>query len=206
MKLFLRTALFCLAASAAAFAHANDALSTFKQFIAQQSFLSGQFIQNYSQSGKAGRAQSGNFALSRPNSFRWEMTKPFNQLLISNGQTLTLWDADLNQATQRSAKGLLENTPAALLLGNAEVFNQFTFANAGEKDGLDWLTATPKNKDGQFAKIEIAFSGKAPAKLVITDAFGGVSSVTLSSLELGKTPAPSSFQFTLPKGADLIKQ
>jgi outer membrane lipoprotein carrier protein len=176
-------------------------LQAMRTFVAQQKSISGEFVQTVQ--GKNTR-QSGRFAMSKPAQFRWEIQKPFEQLLISDGKTLTQWDVDLNQATQRNAEGLLNNTPAALLLGGAAVEKQFGLSDAGSADGIDWVQALPKNTEGQFKSIKLGFRKGVPAVLLAQDAFGGQSRIELKKIST-QTLDAGQFHFTPPKGADLVK-
>jgi len=50
------------------------------------------------------KTSSGTFEFLRPNRFRFQYTKPFEQVIAADGQTLWLYDADLSQATARANK------------------------------------------------------------------------------------------------------
>src|SRR3954468_16038606 len=47
------------------------------------------------------KSSSGTFEFQRPSHFRFEYRKPFDQTIVADGQTLWLYDKDLNQVTQR---------------------------------------------------------------------------------------------------------
>jgi outer membrane lipoprotein carrier protein len=182
-------------------AHAETGLQAMRSFIAAQKSVSGEFVQTVV--GKTSR-QTGTFALAKPAQFRWAIQKPFEQLLVSDGKTLTQWDADLNQATVRNADGMLANTPAALLLGGAAVEKQFGLQDAGNDEGLAWVQATPKLADSQFKSIKLGFKDGVPTVLLAQDAFGGTSRIELKNVSTQAVPA-SQFSFTPPKGADVVK-
>jgi outer membrane lipoprotein carrier protein len=189
-------------ASAMAQAQTTGAgLQAMRTFVAQQKSISGEFVQTVQ--GKNTR-QIGRFAMSKPAQFRWEIQKPFEQLLVSDGKTLTQWDVDLNQATQRNAQGLLSNTPAALLLGGAAVEKQFGLSDAGSSEGIDWVQAVPKNTEGQFKSIKLGFIKGVPAVLLAQDAFGGQSRIELKKISTQAVDA-GQFHFIAPKGADIVK-
>ena len=61
------------------------------------------------------KTSSGTFEFQRPGRFRFVYKKPFEQTIVADGQTLWLYDADLNQVTQRAQAQALGSTPAALL-------------------------------------------------------------------------------------------
>jgi outer membrane lipoprotein carrier protein len=200
-RLLITTATVVMAALLPLAAHAEVGLVAYRAFIAAQKSVSGEFVQTTA--GKTTR-QTGTFALAKPASFRWAIQKPFEQLLVSDGKTLTQWDADLNQATIRNAEGLLANTPAALLLGGASVEKQFGLADAGNEEGLAWVQATPKGTDGQFKNIKLGFKDGSPAVLIANDSFGGSSRIELKNVHT-QAASVAQFQFTPPKGADVVK-
>lgn len=176
-------------------------LQAMRTFIAQQKSISGDFVQINKDKQVP---QYGQFAMSKPDQFRWQIKKPFEQLLVSDGKILTQWDADLNQATQRSSQGLLNNTPAALLMGGANVEKQFGLQDAGFSEGLNWVKATPNNSDSAFKLIKLGFKKGIPVVLLTQDSFGGGSRIELKNIKTN-TVSPSSFQLSLPKDADIVK-
>ena len=53
------------------------------------------------------KVSSGSFEFQRPGKFRFNYTKPFEQLIVADGKTLWLYDADLNQVTERAQAQVL---------------------------------------------------------------------------------------------------
>ena len=73
--------------------------------------------------GEAPRARqsSGTFECERPGRFRFDYRKPFAQNIVADGKTLLIYDADLNQVTQRPQAQALGSTPAALIASAADL-------------------------------------------------------------------------------------
>lgn len=161
--------------------------------------------------GQAVRAKtsSGSFEFQRPGRFRFDYRKPFAQTIVADGKTLSLYDADLNQVTQRAQAQALGSTPAALIAAASDVKAlqaDFTLDAQPERDGLQWVRATPKSKDGQLQNVQIGFKGEALAALEILDAFGQRSVLKFDNIELNPALPADAFQFKVPAGADVIKQ
>lgn len=161
--------------------------------------------------GQPSRAKTstGSFEFQRPGRFRFDYRKPFAQTIVADGKTLSLYDADLNQVTQRAQAQALGSTPAALIAAAADVKAlqaDFTLDNQPERDGLQWVRATPKSKDGQLQNVQIGFKGDALAALEILDAFGQRSVLKFDKVELNPALPADAFQFKVPAGADVIKQ
>jgi outer membrane lipoprotein carrier protein len=76
-----------------------------------------QVVTEPAKSGQAPRAKtsSGTFEFARPNRFKFIYKKPFEQNIVADGQTLWLYDVDLNQVTARQQSQVLGSTPAALI-------------------------------------------------------------------------------------------
>ncbi len=161
--------------------------------------------------GQATRSKNsaGTFEFVRPNRFRFTYRKPFEQTIVADGQTLWLYDADLKQVTTRKQSQVLGTTPAALIAAApdlAALRKDFDLEAAGEKDGLQWVQATPKVKDGQLLGVKVGFRGNELAALDILDSFGQRSVMTFSKMELNVPVPADTFNFKPPAGADVLKQ
>ena len=163
------------------------------------------------------KTSTGQFEFARPDRFRFNYTKPFEQTIVADGQTLWLYDADLNQVTARKQSAVLGSTPAALIASAADVQAlkaDFVLADAPDKDGLQWVTATPKSKDGQLQSVRVGFrvtaAGAEPSStlevLEILDSFGQRSVLTFKQFQANPALPSATFAFKPPVGADVIRQ
>ncbi len=164
-----------------------------------------------SRDGQAPRAKTstGTFEFSRPNRFRFNYKKPFEQAIVADGQTLWLYDVDLNQVTSRKQAQALGSTPAALIASAADLGalrKDFDLADAPDKDGLQWVQATPKVKDGQLTSVKAGFKGNELAALEILDSFGQRSVMTFANMQLNGPSSPGAFEFKPPQGAAVVRQ
>jgi outer membrane lipoprotein carrier protein len=155
--------------------------------------------------GAKKKTSSGQFEFMRPNRFRFSYAKPFEQQIVADGQKVWLYDVDLNQVTVRPMAQALGATPAALLAG-ATLDKEFDLQAAPAADGLEWVQAMPRVKDGPIQSLRVGFKGKELAALDIVDAFGQRSALRFSALEQNLKLADDAFRFTPPKGADVIEQ
>ncbi len=161
--------------------------------------------------GQAARSKSssGTFEFQRPSRFRFVYKKPFEQTIVADGQTLWLHDVDLNQVTARKQAGVLGSTPAALIASAPDLRAlqaDFNLQAAPDKDGLQWVLASPKARDGQVQSVRIGFKGSDLASLEILDSFGQRSVLTFTRFELNPALPAEAFQFKPPPGADVIRQ
>lgn len=159
------------------------------------------------------KTSSGTFEFLRPNRFAFVYKKPFEQSIVSDGQTLWLHDVDLNQVTSRKLAQALNGTPAAVIAAAADLKGlqaDFSLTALPEKAGLQWVQATPKTKDGQLQTITVGLKstdkGIELAALDILDSFGQRSVMSFGQFEINPAMAASSFQFKPPAGSDVIRQ
>jgi outer membrane lipoprotein carrier protein len=192
-----------LAASGAAFA---DAVDTLKDFVRDVKTGSAAFTQTVtSPDGVKKKTSSGNFEFSRPNRFRFAYTKPFEQVIVGDGQKVWIYDADLNQASSRKFSQALGATPAALLAGGS-LDEDFDLTALPDQDGLAWVQAMPKQKDGPVQSLRVGFKGKDLAAVEIFDNFGQRSLLQFSRLVANQVIPAETFRFKPPPGAEVIEQ
>ena len=182
------------------------AIEKLKTFIAATHSAQADFTQDVlDQSGKNIQSASGIMQFQRPGKFRWIYQKPYEQLIVGDGERFWLYDADLNQVTVRKLDAALGSSPAALLSGSNEIENGFTLTEDGSSDNLEWLQARPKAQDSGFEKILMAFDVRANLVVMeLYDAFGHKTVLKFSALQRNPNLSEKQFQFTPPQGADVL--
>ena len=190
-----------------------DGLQSLEKFVSTVQSGRSEFTQTVTSPAKEGQASrvrnsSGSFEFARPNRFKFVYRKHFEQTIVGDGQTLWLFDADLNQVTARKQGDVLGSTPAALIASAPDLQalqQHFTLQAAPEKDGLQWVQAIPKVRDGALQSIRLGFADGALKVLEMTDNFAQRSVLTFKAMDLNPKLAADTFVFTPPKGADIIR-
>lgn len=170
-----------------------------------------QVVTSPAKDGQAARSKtsSGTFEFQRPGRFKFVYKKPFEQTIVADGASLWLYDVDLNQVTQRAQAQALGSTPAALLASAPDLSvlkAEFTLEAAPDQDGLQWVLARPKAKDGQLQSVRVGFAGEQLAALDILDSFGQRSAIRFNGMQTNAALPPGTFQFKPPTGADVVRQ
>jgi len=180
-------------------------LEQLRAFVRDTQTMRAAFTQTVSDaSGRRVAQASGDFVIARPGRFRWSVDKPYKQLLVGDGQRVWIYDEDLNQVVVRNNDRALGTTPAALLAGKEEVEEAFNWKSLPAADGLEWLGATPKDKDSAFSELRLGFDTKGLAALEVIDNFGQHTSIRLMNLERNPKLSAELFRFTPPAGADVV--
>ncbi len=218
MKKLIATLLMAACAVAAR----ADGLESLELFIRTTASGRADFTQTVTSPPREGQAartrtSSGTFEFVRPSRFRFNYRKPFEQTIVADGQTLWLFDVDLNQVTARAQSTALGSTPAALIAAapNLQALRaDFNLANAPERDGLQWVTAIPKARDSQLQSVRVGLrevdkGGTRTAELAaleIVDSFGQRSVLSFSHVQVNPALPAETFRFKPPAGADVIRQ
>jgi len=203
------TTLFAAATLAIGSTASAAALDQFKSFVAGTKSARGDFTQTQVRKTTAGKAtppSTGTFVFARPGKFIWTYQKPYEQVLQADGDTLYLYDKDLNQVTTRKLGNALGSSPAAILFGSNDLEKNFTLAEAGARDGLEWLTATPKTKDTTFEQIGIGLKDGVPQAMELKDNFGQTTLLKFTSFQRNPSLGAQTFKFEVPKGAEVSNQ
>jgi len=183
-----------------------DGVASLRDFVRDVKTGRATFTQTVtSPDGAKTRTSRGTFDFARPNRFRFEYAKPFQQLIVADGTKVWIYDADLNQVSTRKLANALGATPAALLAGGS-LDADFDLAAQPPHDGLEWVKATPKAKDAPFQSVTVGFRGKELAVVELVDAFGQRSRLQFAAFAPNASVSPDDFRFVPPPGADVIEQ
>ena len=205
-------AALCMSLFASAAAHADTPQDALKRFTDGVQTFDAHFDQvQTTDKGQVTARSSGHFWLARPvagnstGKFRWAYEKPYEQATICDGAKLWAYDPDLNQVTVRDAKSALAGTPAELLSQKTALSSAFIVKDAGTEGDARLVTLVPKSKDSDFKSIELALDKDgAPLRMRFADQIGGHSEVSFTEVHTNTKIDPAQFQFTPPKGAEIV--
>lgn len=205
MSMWLRSvfALTVWGLSTAAWADARAQLDTFTHGLKS---LDGQFEQQvFDPNEQLSEASSGRIALATPRQFRWEYAQPFPQLIVADGKRVWIFDPDLEQVSVRQQSQEEQQSPLAALIDPGELERQFTVADAGERDGMQWLVLHPRQaEDAQINEAWLAFADGALRRMELRDTLGQRTVIAFSAWRRNPALATDTFRFTPPEGADVI--
>ncbi|HLS57756.1 MAG TPA: outer membrane lipoprotein chaperone LolA [Zeimonas sp.] len=192
----------------AAFAPAHaGGLDQLRAFLGDTRSARGEFTQKVLRAdGSVAETSSGEFAFSRPGRFRWDVRRPFEQLLVADGQRLHFFDKDLNQVTVRRLADALSATPAAILFGDSDLEQDFALRELPPRDGLEWIEALPRNKEAGIERIALGFRDGLPGTMEVGDAFGRTTTFEFRAISRNAAVPAEAFRFVAPKGVDVVEQ
>ena len=182
-----------------------DGVSSLRDFFNNTTTMRAQFSQVVNdKQGRKIQEVDGTMQLQRPNKFRWDYKKPYEQQIVSDGKQVFLYDTELQQVTIRELGKTLGSSPAALLAGGEAVEKSFILKNATRKDGLAWVLALPKDKESGFDRVLLGFKADKLRKMELYDSFNHITHITFDEVERNPILQDATFLFTPPEGVDVV--
>ncbi len=161
--------------------------------------------------GRSLQTATGTMRLRRPGRFRWEVVEPYSQLVVTDGTTVYVFDADLEQVTVQPLDETLTRTPARLLIGSMDAL-EATFAVAREEAAS--FTLHPRDEEALYRRIHLEFAPRPGAAeeapgavlvgIVVVDHLDQETRVVFRNPTLNPPPAPGVFDFRIPDDVDVI--
>lgn len=201
-KLILLVALSLVGGTAFAATGARARLDAFAHGLHS---LSGNFSQTvYDAHGNITGSSHGTLALQAPRLFRWQVTNPYQQLIVADGKKVWVYEPDLQQVTVRDQGAEEAHSPLTVLTDLSQLDSEFKATEAGTRDGLEWLRLVSRSKDPQFEYADIGFDASGPRRMIFKDTLGNRTEIAFSGWERNPGLPSSTFTFVLPKGTDVV--
>lgn len=157
-------------------------------------------------SGTQLQETAGQLALKRPGLFRWHTDAPMEQLLVSNGEKVWLYDPDLQQVTIQTLDQRLTHTPALLLSGDvSKIRENFEISHKEGGNVVDFILK-PKSKDTLFDSLRLSFRNKVLNDMQLIDSIGQRTNILFLNVKMNEPQDDAQFTFDIPAGADVIQE
>lgn len=192
--------------TSAAYADAAERLS---DRLSQMQSFSASFHQRVeAESGQILETSEGVLRLRRPDRFFWQTFEPFPLIVYTDETSVYLYEQDLAQVTERDLEGMLNSTPAGVILtGGNRLAEQFeVLETLQSEDGVRVYSLSPLAEDAEFLRIELTFDESALESLFVEDILGNKSYVHFRERRLNQPIADERFEVAYPEGIDWVRQ
>ncbi|MET1076507.1 MAG: outer membrane lipoprotein chaperone LolA [Pseudomonas sp.] len=190
-------------------ARADDAVAVkrLSELLNQAQTITARFSQlTLDGSGTQLQETAGELALKRPGLFRWHTDEPQQQLLVSNGEKVWLYDPDLEQVTIQTLDKRLTHTPALLLSGDvSQIQENFEISHKEGGDVVDF-TLKPKAKDSLFDSLRLSFRNGVVNDMQLIDTIGQRTNILFLNVKMNEKLDIKQFTFEVPEGTDVIEE
>ncbi|MDD3530083.1 MAG: outer-membrane lipoprotein carrier protein LolA, partial [Gallionellaceae bacterium] len=76
--------------------------------------------------------------------------------------------------------------------------------DGGVKDGIEWLDASPKGREGSFELVRLGFRGNTLVAMELKDNFGQQTYLRFIDVKNNPSLGGNLFRFKPPKGVDIL--
>jgi outer membrane lipoprotein carrier protein len=156
----------------------------------------------------AGKLEShGSVSFEKPNRMRWDYAPPDQQTIVSDGETLWIYQPEEKQVIKAPLHQAFQaTTPVTFLAGLGHVDRDFT-ATLEKSEAERWvLKLVPRDDRGVGTLyLTVRRSDAAVEQARIVDPLGTSTELTLSEQKRNVALDGEKFRFTPPPGVDVVR-
>ena len=184
---------------------AGEALEEFTSRLKTLDSMSTEFSQvTMDQNGEVLQSLSGTLSVQRPGKMRWQTNPPYEQLVVSDGSSVWVYDMDLEQVTIRNLEAKLQETPALLLGGDVSNIADSYSASKEQVGDVVRYRLKPLDASQLFEALEFDYADDEVEFMRIFDAAGQITEIRFTSQETNTEFDPAAFTFAVPDDVDVI--
>ena len=185
----------------------NGAAERLNELLSQTRTITGGFSQmTLSSNGASLQETTGSLELKRPGMFRWHTDPPLEQLLVSDGEKIWLYDPDLEQVTIQQMDQRLTHTPALLLSGDVSQLQDSFDIEWSQSGNVEDFSLTPTDADSMFDDLRVSFNDGVINDMQMSDPVGQRTNILFRNVELNAPLDDARFTFEVPDGVDVISE
>lgn len=208
MKILLKIFLLYFACTDPLLAEADEVSQGeiyLENFLSRTRTLQADFNQTLrTRDGEVLQQSEGEFYLNRPGKFRWNYSAPYEQIIVSDGERIWIYDVDLQQVTVQKQDAGLPTTPMALLEDSFKLHQSFSVLPMDEHDGIYRLKLVSKSKESDFGEIVVGLDEEGLRFMQLHDQFEQVTDIVFSDINTNTKLADDIFEFIPPEGVDVF--
>lgn len=157
------------------------------------------------QGGNEVQESRGELKAKRPGLFYWQTTSPHSQFIASDGQSVEVYDPDLEQVTVHRLDDRVATTPALLLSGEVDNLDK-SYQVSGRKlgDATREFTLAPRDQDSLFVSLRLTFAGDQLQEMRMQDSLSQLSVLSFMDIRVNQAIEDSAFQLEYPATVDVI--
>ncbi|MFL3646384.1 MAG: outer membrane lipoprotein chaperone LolA [Cellvibrionales bacterium] len=175
------------------------------QLLASMNSYSAQFMQHTRDAeGQTLQRASGVFEFAKPQSMRWITLQPMTQHIITDGRSLWVYDADLEQVIVDDFNRQMSATPAMIFSESvASIDATYRVERREPDEAVVAFILTPRDDTGLLSSIELTFIDSALSGVSITSA-EEINQFDFLRVQLNPVISSAAFSFEVPTDVEVI--
>lgn len=158
--------------------------------------------------GRGDRVQKsqGEMKAKRPGRFYWHTEPPMEQVIVTRGDEVTVYDPDLLQATVYPLDEQVSSTPALLLSGEVmDLEANFNITEDRGEEPMRRFVLEPRDQDSLFLELILDFRDGVLQEMRLHDSLDQHSRVQFRDIRLNESIDETRFELDLPDNVDVIR-
>ena len=148
----------------------------------------------------------GSVLLKKPGNIMWQFTVPSLKRIIVRNQKISTYDANLNQVVIVPFSDRYQSSLANILLNNDSLMSYYQITSETSNNNVYSVILVQKESNNLFTKMKITVVEMLLTEIKLWDVSGQSIAIIFDDVILNAPLADSSFEFSIPKGADVFDQ
>ena len=148
----------------------------------------------------------GSVLLKKPGNIMWQFTVPSLKRIIVRNQKISTYDANLNQVVIVPFSDRYQSSLANILLKNDSLMSYYQISSEMTNNNVYSVILVQKKSNNLFTRMKITIVEMLLTEIKLWDASGQSIAIIFDDVILNAPLSDSSFEFSIPKGADVFDQ
>lgn len=183
------------------------AVQQLEAILQQTQSLSASVLQlQMDQDGRELQESQAELVMRKPSAFYWELTTPYSELMVTDGDRIWRYEPDLEQVTIQHFDAELDRTPIMLLNGDAdEIAATYEVSMGTQAAGdISRFILVPRSPGRLFERLAVTFRGAELIEMQFEDSLGQQTSLSFDNIVRNQPLSADQFSFTPPAGVEII--
>lgn len=186
---------------------AIDTLENLETYLQNLKTFTADFAQSVeNEHAEVREISSGEVYVEKPLRFHWQYRYPYEQQLIADGQTLWIYDKDLEQVIIKPVQVAIKGAPASLLSDVTALNKNYQVEILEAAEGISWFRLTPKIASEDFKFLYLGFGENTLEIMELHDNFDQITRIIFDNSTINARIDASVFTFQPPGNADIIDE
>lgn len=158
-----------------------------------------------SQDGRQIQALQAELIMQKPDLMNWHVTEPYEELMISDGESLWYYEPDLEQVSIQDFPNNVENNPILLLNNDLQAIADAYEVSVGYVDEeVKQYVLLPLTASSSYERFSMTFSGPDLLQMQFESSVGQLTSFSFSNITNNAVIDSTVFSFAIPADIEVI--
>ncbi len=158
-----------------------------------------------SQDGRQIQALQAKLIIQKPDHLNWHVIEPYEELMISDGESLWYYEPDLKQVSIQDFPHGVENNPILLLNDNLQAIAEAYEVSLGYvDDAIKQYVLLPLSPSSSYERLSMTFSGQDLLQMQFESSVGQLTSFSFTNIINNTVIDSTVFSFVIPTNIEII--